>query len=78
MCYGMAINVQGIGRYSMNIVTVREAKKCGFCVGKGVKNWCESKGLDYKEVVKNGIDADKFPNDFHIQRILEKRENSGR
>ena len=39
------------------IVTVHDCRKLGYCM-KSVRPWFESHGLDFRDFVKNGIDAE--------------------
>jgi hypothetical protein len=41
------------------IVTVTDLRRAGHCA-RGIKNWFEVQGLDFKDFLKNGIPAEKL------------------
>lgn len=43
----------------MTIVTVDHLRECGYCAN-GTRDFFERHGLDFKDFVKNGIDAQKL------------------
>ena len=61
-------------------VYVRHMRAAGVCV-KGSREWCKANNIDFREFVRDGIDAEilKRLNDPITNRLVEaaERENGG-
>jgi hypothetical protein len=40
-------------------ITITDCRRVGFCAS-GIKRWFEAQGFDFRNFLKNGIDADTF------------------
>lgn len=62
------------------IVYVRDAVEIGYCI-KGLKEACKRYNLDFRAIVKNGIDADDLLciDNAMVYNIVEhaRKRNSG-
>ena len=63
----------------MTLVTVSDLRKGGYCVS-GAKRWFEAHDLDFRDFVKNGIDAEVVrpigdPMSQRCIEIAEERED---
>lgn len=54
------------------IVTVNDMRKVGFCVS-GIRRWFDARGLDFKDMVKNGIPASTLTatNDALAKKVVD-------
>lgn len=41
------------------IVYIEDAVEIGYCI-KGIKEFCKRYGVDFRDLVRNGIEADKL------------------
>lgn len=61
-------------------ITVTDCRNAGHCV-KGIKNWFDQYGLDFKDFLRNGIDEETFlaTNDAYAIEIvrLKKAKSDG-
>lgn len=46
----------------MLIVTSRHCRAAGMCLTPGVRDFCKLHNIDYRDFIKNGIDADVLIN----------------
>jgi hypothetical protein len=42
-------------------VYVEHFRACGFCLIPGTRDWFKQHGMNFRDFLKNGIDADKLP-----------------
>lgn len=58
-----------------NPITIGEARAAGYCV-KGIKEWHELRGRDFKFFVKNGLDVETAIalNDPIVNHIMKTRD----
>lgn len=58
-------------------VTISDMRKF-YCV-KGIKSWFEHQGLDFKDFLANGIDAQDLldTNDSSAYKIVESMKDNG-
>lgn len=62
------------------IIRIDDIRKSGYCV-KGAKQWFAAHGLDFKDFLKNGIDAETLckAGDGLAQKVVaERRARDGR
>lgn len=43
----------------MSVFNITDARRSGFCV-EGIRDFCDKHGLDYKQVIKNGITEEQL------------------
>lgn len=57
------------------IITITDLRRSGHCA-RGIKNWFEVQGLDFKDFLKNGIPAETLYNtgDGQVLAALAKIE----
>lgn len=56
----------------MTRVRIEDCRAIRYCV-PGVKRWCGNNGLDFREFVRNGVDADQLPHDdAMIDALIEQ------
>ena len=61
----------------MQKVRIEHARYLGYCA-KGMRLWCEDKGLDYLEFVNEGFDVsvfDKFGDDVMIRALIQEAQH---
>jgi hypothetical protein len=63
-------------------ITINDVRAAGHCVA-GARDWFTSYGLDFRDFIKNGIDADVIAeiNDAYGNQVIERkleRESDGR
>lgn len=56
-------------------ITVSEARNAGYCP-RGIRRWCELRGLSFKEVLRDGIDPALAQEDAYVLRILKARNGN--
>lgn len=42
-----------------DLLTMADARRAGHCV-RGVKAWCETHNIDFRDLVKNGIELERI------------------
>lgn len=54
-------------------ITVDDARRAGFCL-QGLKSWAEENGYDYRDMIKNGVSAEKLEATGHggIVELVKK------
>lgn len=53
-------------------VTIADCRAAGFCIRQGVKPKCDALGLDFRQLVKDGLPLSEIKpiNDSQVQRIV--------
>lgn len=56
------------------IIVMNDVTACGFCAA-GTRRWFEAYSLDFRDFLKNGIDAAKFlaTGDAAAQRVVARK-----
>ena len=60
------------------IVYINDAVEIGYCV-KGIKEFCNNHGINFKDMVKNGIDAEVLikTGDAMALKVVEQAAKRG-
>jgi len=55
-------------------ITITDCRRAGHC-SRGIKNWFEDRGLDFKAFLRNGIPVEEFlaTNDGYALEIVRKK-----
>jgi len=56
------------------IITISDIRRAGYCT-RGAKGWFEGYGLDFRDIIKNGITAEDLlaTGDAHAERVVSAR-----
>lgn len=54
------------------VITITDVRRAGFCAGPKTRRWFEGYGFNFRDVVRNGIDALEFlgTGDAHARRVV--------
>lgn len=54
-------------------ITLRDAVACGYC-GKGIREWAKRHDLNYRDVIRDGIDVEELAkmDDAAAQDVVRK------
>lgn len=61
------------------MITITDIRAAGHCV-RGFTDWCDTHGLDWREILRDGIDEQVFldTGDAMAQQVVDhKRMNGG-
>lgn len=51
-------------------VTVKDCRASGYCL-KGVKEWCIKNHIDYRKLIREGVDTEELPlDDYYVKQIV--------
>lgn len=55
-------------------ITITDCRRVGFCAS-GIKRWFEGYGLDFRDFLKNGIDAEAFlaTGDGQAEQVVRRK-----
>ncbi len=56
-------------------ITVEDCRALGYCT-RGVRQFCQESGIDFRDFVKNGFDLDaaRALSDGRVNRLIERVE----
>ncbi len=55
-------------------ITITDCRRAGHC-SRGIKNWFDERGLDFKKFLREGISVDEFlaTNDGYANEIVRRK-----
>jgi hypothetical protein len=54
-------------------LTINDCRAAGFCINPGVKTACKTHGVDFRQLIREGVPLEQVENiqDISVQRAVE-------